>query len=746
MRPDIEYLVKKERNKHTTSVANTESKSDIKAFSRRSFLKVSALATGGMCLGVNIPAAASKGTTTSAADFSPNAFIYLESDGSLMVKSGRCEMGQGISTALPSVVVDEMEANWDYVRVEQAEGDVDKYGSQATGGSASIRTQYIPMRKAGAAAKEMLVAAGAKVWSVNSEDCYAQNHFVIHKPTGKKLGYGELASIAANMPVPEEPTLKSAKDFNYIGSHLPRHDVGMVIQGKRKYGVDTIVPGMQYAAIVHCPVLDGKLKSLDKTEAMKVQGVTAVVEIDRMKVPFGSLGGVAVVANNSWSAQQAVDKLNIEWDRGVNGTYNTDSYMQMLVDNVSQPAEKMAERGNVEGAFNKAENTLSAVYTQGHLVHSPMEPNASVVHVQDDRCDVWASTQSPDDIQSVLSEFLGIDKKSVHVNVMIAGGGFGRKFKCDYVQEAAAISKAVGTPIKLIWTREEDTRTGYYHSNSAQRVEASLDKDGNVTGWLHRIAFPSINTLFTPGIERAPANAVEDLETHPFGISNYRSESGKAPAHTRIGWYRAVYAIFYGFSHGVFADELAEKAGVDTLTMLNRIYDNNENKEQVEQVARSKAVLELAAKKSGFGKSLPKGEGLGIAVHYSFQTYIAMAVHVRMKGNDFEVVRVDSAVDCGQVLNKDGATAQQEGAVAMGISLSKYCEVKFEDGAVVTSNFHDYPVMRITDMPEVEVHFVESDASPTGLGEPGMAPFAPALSNALYQASGKRHRSLPFKA
>ena len=744
MRPEIESLIKQERNKTVLTDESTNTISEPLALSRRSFLKVSSIATGGMCIGFSLPSAAQK-TEATAAEFTPNAFIYLESDGKLLIKSSRCEMGQGISTALPSVIADEMEANWDYVRVEQAEGNAEKYGSQATGGSASIRTQYIPMRQAGAAAKEMLIAAAAKVWSTSAKECYAQNHFVIHKPTGKKLGYGELASVAATMQVPKEPTLKSAKEFKYIGSKLPRHDVSMVVQGQRTYGVDTIVPGMQFAAIVHCPVLNGKLKTLDKTEAMKVPGVTAVVEIDRMNIPFGSLGGVAVVANNSWSAQQAVDKLKIEWDRGVNGSYDTDSYMQMLVNNVSQPAEKVSERGSVEQAFQKAGKTVSAIYTQGHLVHSPMEPNASVVHVQDGRCDVWASTQSPDDIQSVLSEFLSIDKKNVHVNVMIAGGGFGRKFKCDYVQEAAAISKAVGTPIKLIWTREEDTRTGYYHSNSAQRVEASLDEDGNVTGWLHRIAFPSINTLFTPGIERAPANALRDLESHPFGISNYRSESGKAPAHTRIGWYRAVYAIFYGFSHGVFADELAEQAGVDTVTMLNRLYDNNGNAEQAEQVARSKAVLALAAQKSGFGKSLPKGEGLGIAVHYSFRTYVAMAVHVRMKGNDFEVVRVDSAVDCGQVLNKDGATAQQEGAVAMGISLSKYCEVKFKDGGVVTSNFHDYPVMRITDMPEVHVHFVESEASPTGLGEPGMAPFAPALSNALYQASGKRHRNLPMK-
>lgn len=738
MHPHIAELLENERAKQRQEKAG---KIDL-TLNRRQFLKISAVGTTGMMLGVSIPSVAS--THATEAEFAPNAFIHLHENGDLLIYCGRCEMGQGISTALPSVIADEMEADWSRVTVEQADGDEDKYGSQATGGSASIRTMYEPMRKAGAAAKEMLIAAAAKAWQTSPDNCKAENHFVVNTQNGKKLSYGELASVAAGMPVPENPALKSSNEFRYIGSKLPRHDVGMVVEGKRTYGVDTKLPGMKYASIVHCPVMGGSLKSVDKTEAMKVAGVSDVVEIAPLKVPFGSLGGVAVVADNSWSAQQGVDKLKVEWDRGPHGSYDTKAYMAELVNNVQKPAEKMAERGDVDTAIETAAKTVSATYTGGHLCHAPMEPNASVVWVHDDYCEVWASTQSPNDIQNVLSGFLGMDKKDIIVHVMISGGAFGRKFKCDYVHEAAAISKEVGAPVQLIWTREEDMRTGYYHSNSAQHIQASMDDNGNVTGWLHRIAFPSINTLFDPSVQRAPGNAVQEIETHPFGIANLRSESGLAPAHTRIGWYRAVYAIFYGFAYGVFADELAEEAGVDTVTMLNRIYDGNKNPEQAEQVARSKAVLALAAEKAGYGKKLPEGEGIGIAVHYSFQSYVAMAVHVRMKGDDFEVLRVDSAVDCGQVLNKDGAAAQQEGAVAMGISLSKYCEIDFKDGAVVNSNFHDYPVMRINDMPEVHVHFVESDAKPTGLGEPGVAPFAPALSNAIFHASGTRYRDLPI--
>ncbi|MBT1450036.1 molybdopterin-dependent oxidoreductase [Glaciecola sp. XM2] len=742
MRPDIQGFLVAERKRQAQELASTLGRLEI---DRRQFLKGTAIAAGGLFIGVSLPMSSLAASSDKATEFNPNAFIHLQENGDLLIYCGRCEMGQGISTALPSVVADEMEADWSRVRVEQAEGDQDKYGSQATGGSASIRTMYEPMRQAGASAREMLVAAAAKVWNTSPQNCYAKQHYVYHNENNNKLSYGELVAIAANMPVPESPSLKNKEDFEYIGKSLPRHDVGMVVEGKRIYGADVKVPGMQYAAIVHCPVMGGTLKSVDKTEALKVSGVTAVVEVAPLKVPFGSLGGVAVVANNSWSAQQGVQKLKVEWDKGEHGSYDTDVYMKQLVENVQKPAEKIAERGDLQSAFDRAKHKVSATYTEGHLVHAPMEPNASVVSVHDNHCEVWASTQSPDDIQSVLSGFLGMDKKSIKVNVMICGGAFGRKFKCDYVQEAAAISKAVGTPIQLTWTREEDTKTGYYHSNSAQYIEASLDEEGNVSGWLHRIAFPSINTLFDPSIQFAPANAVSEIENHPFGIANLRSESGLAPAHTRIGWYRAVYAIFWGLGYGVFADELAEKAGVDTLTMLNRIYDANTNPEQEEQVRRSKAVLALAAEKSGFGKSLPEGEGLGIAVHYSFQSYVAMAVHVRMKGDDFEVVRVDTALDCGQVLNKDGAAAQQEGAVAMGISLSKYCEITFKEGAVVNGNFNDYPVMRINDMPDVHTHFIESDAAPTGLGEPGMAPFAPALINAIYQASGKRYRSLPIQ-
>ena len=727
----------------TTSNQNTVSNQ-----SRRKFLKQSGLATGGLVLGISLPQTTIAGFKMGADNtFNPNAFIHIADNGDTLIYCGRCEMGQGISTALPAAVADELEADWTRVSIKQGEGNEEKYGPQATGGSASIRIMYLPMREAGAAAKVMLVAAAAKVWGVPASDCVAENHYVINKNNQQKLSYGDLASLAANEAVPDSVTLKEKKDFKYIGKDIARHNQGDIVVGKLIYGVDTKMPGLKYAAITHCPVMGGKLKRVDKSAAMQVKGVLDVIEIPRFDVPFGSLGGVAVVADNTWTAQQALKKLNIEWDLGEHQTYDTKVYKAQLVKNVESPAQLAAERGDITQAFAQAEHVVKATYTGGHLSHSPMEPNASVVWVQKDSCEVWAATQSPGDIQKVLAQYLECDPKDIYVNVTMAGGAFGRKFKCDYVHEAAVLSKAVNAPVQLTWSREEDTRTGYYHSINAQHVEVAMDKDGNVTGWLHRAAFPAIASLFNPTLDRAPASALSDIDSHPFGIANFRSESGEAIAHTRIGWYRAVYAIFYGFAFGSAADELAHKTKKDTVTLLNSIYDNNKNAEQAEQVIRSKNALAMAAKLSNWANKdkLPSNQGLGIAVHFSFNSYVAMAVRVEVNGDDIKVLEVDAVIDCGQVLNLDSATAQMEGAVVMGMSLSLRTEVVFRDGAVVNSNFHNYPVLRINEMPQVNVHFVENDFKPTGLGEPGLGPFAPALANAVFAASGKRYRDLPFK-
>jgi isoquinoline 1-oxidoreductase beta subunit len=708
---------------------------------RRHFLQLTGTAVGGLALGVSFPAGATQGAQRT--EF--NAFVHIAENGDTTIYCGRCEMGQGIATALPAAVADELEADWQRVTVLQGDADP-KFGPQATGGSRSINVMFVPMREAGAAAKAMLVAAAAERWGLPVDQCFAREHRVHNRQNQRSLGYGELAVAAAAIPVPDQPQLKTPDQFRYIGQPLPRHDLQQVVSGSRVYGADVRVPGMKYAAIRHVPVMGGKVKSVAADAARALPGVVKVMTIERFDNPYGSLGGVAVVANDSWTAQRALDMVDVEWDLGPHASYDSAAYKQDLVKQVEQPGAVVHSSGDIQAAFAAADAKHAATYVGSHLSHSPMEPMSSTVWVKGDECEVWASTQDPKAIQDTLGAFLGIDPARVTVRVMMAGGAFGRKFKCDYVQEAAALSKAVGAPVHLTWSREEDTRTGYYHSISAQHIEAALDAEGNVTAWLHRAAFPAIGTTFNPSQTRPSEGDLRDLSGHPYGISNLQVESGLAPAHTRIGWYRAVYALFYGFAINVFTDELAHQAGVDPLEFYRRIYRNNQNPQQAEQVQRSLGVLDAVAAAAGWGKQLPAGHGLGLAVHHSFESYVAMVVHVELQGEQIKVHRVDCAVDCGLVLNPDQATAQMEGAVVMGMSLALYTEVSFRDGAVVNSNFHDYPVLRINEMPaEINVQFINTGARPTGLGEPGVPTLPPALANAIAAAGGPRHRSLPIK-
>jgi isoquinoline 1-oxidoreductase beta subunit len=719
---------------------NTKQKT---AISRREFLKASGLSAGGLIIGVSLPMGVLG--SVDAAGFEPNAFVHIDTNGDTTIYCGRCEMGQGISTALPAAVADELEADWSRVKVIQGDADK-KYGPQGTGGSQSINKMFEPMRKAGAAGKELLIAAAAQTWKIPVENCYAKSHAVYNRVDDRSLKYGELVAVASGLPVPEAPVLKTRDQFRYIGKPLQRHDQADMAVGERVYGADKKVPGMKYAAIRHIPVLGGSVKSVDKTEALAMKGVVDVVVISRFDNPYGSIGGVAVVADNTWVAEQALSKLKIEFEAGKNGSYDTQEYKKQLVRNVEAPAKNEFEKGSLDQAFKDATVRHKATYTGGHLSHSPMEPMASLVWVQKDKCEIWASTQDPEGIQKTIGAYLGREPEDITVHVMMAGGAFGRKFKCDYVQEAAACSKAVGAPVQLTWSREEDTRTGYYHSCSAQHIEASVDAQGKLSGWLHRAAFPPIGSTFNPAVVQPSTGDLDTVSKHPYGIENMRVESGMAPAHTRIGWYRSVYNIFYSFAINSFTDELAHEAGVDSLQFFRNIYANNKNPEQSEQVKRSLGVLNKAAEMAGWGKKLPANQGLGISVHHSFNSYASMVAHVEVDGDDITVHRVDCAVDCGLVLNPDIATAQMEGAVIMGLGLALNTEIRFKNGAVVNSNFHDYPVPGISEAPaEINVSFVGQDYRPTGIGEPGVPTTAPALANALFAATGKRYRSLPIK-
>ncbi|MGD9021840.1 MAG: molybdopterin-dependent oxidoreductase, partial [Lysobacterales bacterium] len=461
---------------------------------------------------------------------------------------------------------------------------------------------------------------------------------------------------------------------------------------------------------------------------------------------YGTVGGVAVVADNTWTARLALDLVEVEFEAGDNDSYDTDAYKRELVQRVEAPARVEFEKGALDEAFDAAATRHAATYVSGHLSHSPIEPMASAVWVRDGECEVWASTQDPMGIRNTIAAYLELEPEKVTVHVMAAGGAFGRKFKCDYVVEAAACSKAVGAPVQLTWTREEDTRTGYYAPCNAQHIEASLDGDGKLTGWLHRAAFPPITSTFNPAANQPSADDLQAISKHLYGAPNMRVESGLAPAHTRIGWLRSVYHIFYAFAINSFTDELARAGGMDMVQLLHRIYDANTDPEQQEQVKRSRGVLDKVVEMSGFGKDLPANHGLGLAVHHSFRSYAAMAAHVEVNGGKVTVQRVDCAVDCGLVLNPDGVKAQIEGAVTMGMGIAFNPEISFKGGVVTNSNYHDYPLIGISEAPRViNVEFIGQDHRSTGIGEPGVPTTAPAIANAIFAATGKRYRSLPIK-
>lgn len=712
-------------------------------FSRREFLKASGLSAGGLIIGVSVPASVL--ATGGASAFEPGPFIHIAKDGATTLWCGRCEMGQGISTALPAAVADELEADWERVTVLQGDADA-KYGPQDTGGSQSINKMLEPMRKAGAAGREVLIAAAARTWGLPAADCHAKLHVVYNNKDDRQLPFGDLVELAAEIPLPKAPTLKSRGQFRYIGKPLQRHDQDEMVVGKRVYGADKKVPGIKYAAIKHIPVLGGSIKPLDKGKALAMKGVVDVVVIPRFENPYGTVGGVAVVADNTWTAQRALDALDIGFEAGDNGSFNLEEYQQQLVRNVEKPAKVEFEKGSLDQAFKDATKRHAATFETSFQSHSPIEPMAGLVWVQDDKCEIWASTQDPQGIQRTIATYLERKPEEITVHVMAAGGAFGRKFKCDYIVEAAACSKAVGAPVQLTWSRKEDTRTGYYHPCSAHHMEASLDANGKLTGWLHRAAFPTITSIFNPASVQPSADDLEAVSKHLYGIENMRVESGLAKAHTRIGWLRSVYHIFYGFVINAFTDELAHEAGMDMARFLHKIYDNNTDPEQAEQVKRSRGVLDKVVEMSGYGKALPANQGIGLAVHHSFASYAAMAAHVEVSGSELKVHRVDCAVDCGLVLNPDIATAQMEGAVTMGLGFLLNPGISFRDGAVVNSNYHDYPILTIAEAPtEVNVGFVGLEYRSTGIGEPGVPTTAPAVVNAIFAATGKRHRSMPIK-
>ena len=733
----------------------------ISVVSRRGFLG-GVFSAGALILGSKLLPVDALAAPTADATWQPSVYLGLEPDGRVIIIAHRSEMGTGIRTALPMIVADELEADWTRVKIEQAIGDA-KYGSQDTDGSESIRNFYDPMREAGATARMMLESAAASKWGVPAAECRAKNHEVVHAKSDRKLGFGELVALASKQPVPKKEQLKfkSPAEYRYVGKNVPIADLDNILAGQATFGMDARVPGMVYASIEHPPVFGGKLKTYDDAEARKVRGVSKTLTIPPFKPPyaFQPLGGVAVIADNTWAAMQGRRKLKIDWDLGPNATLDSVAYKNTLRETARKACKVARNDGDVDASFKNATKVHEAEYYVPLLAHASMEPPVAVAEFKNGKVEAWAPTQNPQAVQDTVAKALGIKPADVTCHVTLLGGGFGRKSKPDYVAEAAILSKQLGKPVKVVWSREDDIRFDFYHAVAAMYMKATTDEKGRPTAWLQRSVFPPIASQDDVMAKYGTFELDMGWNDVPFDIANFRAECGPADTKVRIGWMRSVANIPHAFAVQSFTDELAAAAGRDRVEYLLdllgkprkidlRAPAERKGPDPYElDIARMRRVVEIAAEQSGWAKKKAgHGRALGIAVHRSFLTYVATVVEVEVDNGKLRIPRVDIALDTGKVIHPDRVRAQLEGAAVFGTSIALMGEISAANGRVQQSNFNTYPVARINEAPlETHVHIVPSAAPPAGVGEPGVPPMSPAICNAIFTATGKRIRDLPIK-
>jgi isoquinoline 1-oxidoreductase subunit beta len=734
--------------------------------SRRGFLQ-GALAGGVFVLSARFipePLWAAEGEAAPASD--PSVWMSIGSDGTVTIVAHRSEMGCGSRTALPLIVADELDADWSKVKIDQAIGDP-KYGEQDTDGSHSVRSNFDLMRRVGATGRVMLITAATAQWGVPQAECTTEPHFVVHAASGRKLGYGDLATAAAKLPVPRVVDLllplKPRSQWRYIGKESNSlFDLPEIVTGKAIFGMDATMPGMVYASVEHPPVLGQKIKSYDDKAALKVPGVQKTLTIETFKPPhmFQPLGGVAVIADNTWAAFKGRKSLKVEWDSSPHSVYNSAPFRKTLEATSRQPGKVARNVGDVDAVFAKGGKIVEAEYYTPHLAHVSMEPPVAVAEYRDGKVRAWAPTQNPQAVQETIAGVLGIKKEDVTCHVTLLGGGFGRKSKPDQVAEAAVLSKQLGKPVKVVWSREDDIHFDFFHSVAAMYMKAAVGPDGKPTAWLQRTVYPPIGSTFDPAAKYADDEMGLGWNNLPFDIPNHRAENGPADYHVRIGWLRSVANIYHAFAIHSFADELAKAANKDSVQYLldligpPRIVSLAYKEEEADEkqsypldTARLRRVVEMAAEKSGWAKRpMGKGRGMGIAAHRSFLTYVATVVEVEVDSKgQVHIPNVWTAVDAGTVVSPDNIRNQFEGAAVFGTSLALFGEITATNGIIDQSNFHNYQITRMNRAPRhVEVHIVESEAPPAGVGEPGVPPFAPALYNAVFAATGKRVRELPL--
>jgi isoquinoline 1-oxidoreductase beta subunit len=703
---------------------------------RRDFLKIGGAAAGGLLVGFHLPERRALAGDRAAGPFAPNAFVRISPDGAVTVLVNKSEMGQGVHTALAMLVAEELDCDWSRIRIEPAPVAPEYYDpvmrEYRTDGSTSVMSSWEPFRRAGAAARHLLVAAAAKAWGADARSLRTEGGRV-HGSGARSASYGELAAAAATLPPPFDVTLKEAKDFKLIGTDVRRLEGRDKVTGAARFGLDVRLPGMLTAAVARPPVCGGRVKSFRAERALAVPGVVKVKQVPT---------GVAVLARDFWSARTGRDALDVTWDDGPNAGLSSAALRQRYRELAERPGLLVEREGDCERALASSARTLEALYEVPYLAHAPMEPLNAVAQVKADGCDVWTGTQFQSLDQRIAAAVAGLDPQQVRIHTTLLGGGFGRRANpaSDFVAEAVAVANGEPFPVKTVWTREDDIRCGYFRPMFLHRLRAGLDADGMPVAWHQRLVGQSIaqGTVLEPVMMRDGIDMASVLGAHlPYAIANRRVECHNAEKTLNVQWWRSVGHSHTCFASECFLDELAAAGGQDPYELRRRLLVGQ---------PRHLAVLDLAAEKAGWGSPPPAGRARGIAVRKSFESYVAEVAEVSLEaGGAVRVHRVVCAVDCGIAVNPWNIAAQMESAIVFGLSAALYGEVTLENGRVAQSNFHDYPVLRLDRMPAVEVHRVRSDAPPTGVGEPGLPPVAPAVANALFALTGKRLRTLPLR-
>jgi isoquinoline 1-oxidoreductase beta subunit len=725
---------------------------------RREFLKTGAAGGAALVIGFHLPCSAfAAAEDQEKKPVNPfNAWVRVTPDNQVTLILGKSEMGQGIMTALPMILAEELYLDWKQVKVEQAPTDPKIY-DHGTGGSGSVAGSWTPLRQAGAAAREMLISAAAQRWNVNRDTCHAQNGGVLHGARKQFLTYGELASDAAKLPLPDFNTvpLKNSDDFTIVGHDHNRFEARAKSTGTAKFGIDSRPPGLVYAVIARCPVFGGKPAKFDATKAKAVAGVRDVFSIDPVGQGAFTAGGVVVVADNSWAAIQGRKALDITWDEGPNANESSESLHQQFVDNASKPGKPTVSQGDVDAALAAASKKVDVVYELPFAAHACMEPMNCTVQIGPDRAEAWIPTQAPQWAQDIIAGVTKLPHESVNVHTTLMGGAFGRRYQADFVMEAVQVAKVVGNkPVMVLWTREDDMQHDFYRPASYHHMQGAVDADKNVAAWKHFQTSTSIAAVWSKdGQEKPDQSEFATAAFIPYQAKNYRVEYTLAKSGVPRAWWRSVEHSSSGFVVECFIDELAHAAGADPLEFRLRMIGDarkipdatNPKEGKPLDTARLKGVLQLAADKAGWTKPLPAGISRGIAGYYSFESYTAGVAEVSVKNGDLKIHRIVYAVDCGRPVNPNGIAAQVEGAAIYGLSAALHDAITIDRGRVVQSNFNDYQMPRINQTPKIEVHIVQSKEEPTGIGEPGLPVIAPAVCNAIFAATGKRVRRLPLR-